>query len=186
MSIMRVAITGHTKGLGKELYNRFGDVKGFSSSNDYDVSDRYERAKIINEIHKFDLFINNAHPFFDQTRLLMEVFEEWKYEDKTIVNIISRAKYDNISKGFMYSASKASLSHLSHNLRFNTDKKCKIIDVNPGLLESDLSSLTYKEMADIVIWCITQPKHIEIGEISAWHRDSYVEVQNEKAKRLSK
>jgi len=44
---MRVAITGHTKGLGKELYNRFGDVKVFSSSNDYDVSDRYERAKII-------------------------------------------------------------------------------------------------------------------------------------------
>ena len=39
---MKVAITGHTKGLGKELYNRFGDVKGFSSSNDYDVSDRYE------------------------------------------------------------------------------------------------------------------------------------------------
>ena len=53
-------VTGHTKGLGKELYNRFGDVKGFSSSNDYDVSDRYDRAKIINEIHKFDLFINNA------------------------------------------------------------------------------------------------------------------------------
>ena len=66
---MRVAITGHTKGLGKELYNRFGDVKGFSSSNDYDVSDRYDRAKIINEIHKFDLFINNAHPFFDQTTI---------------------------------------------------------------------------------------------------------------------
>ena len=75
MSIMRVAITGHTNGLGKELYNRFDDVKGFSSSNDYDVSDNYERAKIINEIDKFDLFINNAHPFFDQTRLLMEVFD---------------------------------------------------------------------------------------------------------------
>jgi len=186
MSIMRVAITGHTKGLGKELYNRFDDVKGFSSSNDYDVSDNYERAKIIFELDNFDLFINNAHPMFDQTRLLMEVFDRWKYKDKTIVNIISRAKYDNISKGFMYSASKASLSHLSHNLRFNTDKKCKIIDVNPVLLESDLSSLTYKEMADIVMWCINQPKHIEIGEISAWHTDSYVEVQNEKAKRLSK
>ena len=183
---MRVAITGHTKGLGKELYNRFDDVKGFSTSNDYDVSDNYDRAKIINQIRDCDLFINNAHPFFDQTRLLFEVFDEWKYEDKTIVNIISRAKYDNISKGFMYAASKASLSHLSHNLRFNTDKKCKIIDVNPGLLESELSSLAYKEIADIVMWCINQPEHIEIGEISAWHRDSYVEVQNEKEKLLKK
>lgn len=186
MSIMKVAITGHTKGLGKELYNRFDDVKGFSTSNDYDVSDNYDRAKIINQIRDCDLFINNAHPFFDQTRLLFEVFDEWKYEDKTIVNIISRAKYDNISKGFMYAASKASLSHLSHNLRFNTDKKCKIIDVNPGLLESELSSLAYKEIADIVMWCINQPEHIEIGEISAWHRDSYVEVQNEKEKLLKK
>jgi len=183
---MKVAITGHTKGLGKELYSRFDDVEGFSSSNDYDVSDNYERAKIIFELEKFDLFINNAHPMFDQTRMLMEVFDRWKHKDKTIVNIISRAKYDNISKWFMYSASKASLSHLSHNLRFNTDKKCKIIDVNPGLLESDLSSLTYKEMADIVMWCINQPQHIEIGEVSAWHRDSYVNVQNEKAKKLNR
>ena len=118
--------------------------------------------------------------------MLIEVFDKCKYEDKTIVNKISRAKYDNVSKGFMYAASKASLSHLSHNLRFNTDKKCKIIDINPGLLESDLSSLSYEEMADIVMWSINQPQHIELGEVSAWHRDSYVEVQKEKAKRLNK
>ena len=43
------------------------------------------------------------------------------------------------------------LSHLSHNLRFSTDKECRIIDVNQGLLNSDLSSLTYTEMADIVM-----------------------------------
>jgi len=186
MSIMRVAITGHTKGLGKELYNRFDDVTGFSSSNDYDVSDSYERAKIINQIRDCDLFINNAHPFFDQTRMLMEVFDEWKYQDKTIVNIISRAKYDNISKGFMYAASKASLSHLSHNLRFSTDKECRIIDVNPGLLNSDLPSLTYTEMADIVMWCINQPKHIEVGEISVWNKGPFIKVQEEKEKRISK
>ena len=183
---MKVAITGHTKGLGKELYNRFDDVLGFSSSNGYDISNNYERSNIILQIEECDLFINNAHPFFYQTHMLMEVFDKWKYEDKTIVNIISRAKYDNVSKGFMYAASKASLSHLSHNLRFNTDKKCKIIDINPGLLESDLSSLSYKEMADIVMWSINQPQHIELGEVSAWHRDSYVEVQKEKAKRLNK
>ena len=36
------------------------------------------------------------------------------------------------------------------------------------------------------MWSINQPQHIELGEISAWHRDSYVEVQKEKAKRLNK
>ncbi len=186
MSIMKVAITGHTNGLGKELYGRFDDVKGFSSSNGYDISENYDRAKIVFELDQFDMFINNAYCHFYQTHLLMEIFDKWIDEDKTIVNIISRAKYDNISKGFLYSASKASLSHLSHNLRFNTNKKCKIIDINPGLLDSTLPSLTNKEMADIVMWCIDQPEHIEIGEISAWHRDSYVEVQKEKAKLFSK
>ena len=184
MSTIKVAITGHTSGLGKELYGRFDDVKGFSSSNDYDVSNNYERAKIIFELPHFDLFINNAHPHFDQTKLLMEVFTEWQYKDKTIVNIISRAKYDNISKGFMYSASKASLSHLSNNLRFNTDKKCRIIDINPGLLDSDLPSLSYEEMADIILWCINQPPHIEVGEISVWNRDPYINVQKRKAELL--
>ena len=47
---MKVAITGHTKGLGKELYNRFDDVLGFSSSNGYDISNNYERSNIILQI----------------------------------------------------------------------------------------------------------------------------------------
>ena len=37
----------------------------------------------------------------------------WKDQNKTIVNIISRAAYPNISKGFMYTSSKAYLSFLS-------------------------------------------------------------------------
>ena len=167
MDIMKVSITNKHRGLGKELSSRFDNViEGFSEDS--------------------DVFINNRHNSFNQSKLLMKAFDVWKYTDKIIVNIGSRSKYPNISKGFIYSASKAALNHLSHNLRFNTDKKCKIIDINPGLLESDLSSLSYKEIADIIMWCINQPKHIEIGEISAWHRDSYVEVQKEKAKRLNK
>ena len=34
-------------------------------------------------------------------------------------------------------------------------------------------TFTLKEIADIVVWCINQPKHIEIGEISVWEKTPY-------------
>ena len=56
MSILKVAITGHTKGLGKESSKRFDDVLGFSSSNGYDVSDDFGRVKIMHQIKDCDVF----------------------------------------------------------------------------------------------------------------------------------
>ena len=161
MSIMKIAITNSNRGLGKELSTRFDNVvEGFSED--------------------CDVFINNRHNSFKQTELLMEVFDKWKHTEKTIVNIGSRSKYPNISKGFLYSASKSALNHLSNNLRLNTDKTCRIVDINCGLLESDLPSLTYKEIADIVVWCINQPKHIEIGEMSVWEKTPYKKISEMK------
>tara|TARA_B100001094_G_scaffold184346_1_gene178581 strand:+ start:1994 stop:2488 length:495 start_codon:yes stop_codon:yes gene_type:complete len=162
---MKISITNKDRGLGKELSSRFDDVvEGFDKNT--------------------DVFINNRHDSFNQTKLLMKAFDEWKYTDKTIINIGSRSKYPNISKGFMYSTSKAALNHLSNNLRLNSDKTCRIIDVNCGLLESELPSLTYKEMTEIIVWCINQPKHIEIGEISVWEKTPYKivsELKDEKS-----
>jgi len=151
---MKVSMTNSNRGLGLELSKRFKDVvEGFDNTS--------------------DIFINNRHNSFNQTKLLMKAFEEWKDSEKTIVNIVSRSKYPNISKGYMYSASKAALSHLSNNLRLLSDKKCRIIDINPGLLESNLPSLSYSEVADVIEYCIKLPIHIEIGEISIWNKTPY-------------
>ena len=160
---MKVAITGKDRGLGKELYTRFDEVVGVFSDD-------------------CDVFINNAHENFKQTKVLMDVFTKWKDTDKTIVNIVSRSKYPNISPGFLYSASKSSLNHLSNSLRLISDKKCRIIDINPGLLNSKLPSLSYSELADIVVWCINQPKHIEVGEISVWQNTPYKKISELKDK----
>jgi len=151
---MIVSLTNSTRGLGLEISKRFGNVvDGFEETS--------------------DVFINNRHNSFKQTELLMEVFNKWKDTDKTIVNIISRSKYPNISKGYLYSASKASLSHLSNSLRLISDKKCRIIDINPGLLESDLPSLKYSEIVDVIEYCINLPAHIEVGELSIWNKTPY-------------
>jgi len=163
---MKVSITNKHRGLGKELSSRFDNVhEGFLEDS--------------------DVFINNRHNKFNQSELLMKAFDVWKYTDKTIVNIGSRSKYPNISKGYIYSASKAALNHLSNNLRLNSEKTCRIIDINCGLLESDLPSLTYSEISDIVIWCINQPKHIEIGEISVWEKTPYKKISELKDEKIS-
>lgn len=182
---MKIAITGHTKGLGKVLASKLGKkhkIIGFSRSTI--PIENYE--EIVRNSENADVFINNAYSDFYQTTILQQMFNKWKNRSKTIVNIISRAKYPNISKGYMYSASKASLSHLAHALRFSTEKKCRIIDICPGLMNSKLDSLSHKETAEIIIWCINQPKHIEIGEISFWHKSPYVEVQKQKKRLLKK
>tara|TARA_B100000315_G_scaffold244325_1_gene268735 strand:+ start:282 stop:833 length:552 start_codon:yes stop_codon:yes gene_type:complete len=182
---MKIAITGNTSGLGKVLASKLKknhQIMGFSRKN-IPIENYNE---IVKASLNCDVFINNAHTFFYQTLLLQAIFNKWKNKNKIIVNIISRSKYPNISEGFLYSSSKASLSHLSHSLRFKTEKKCKIIDICPGLINSKIDSLTYNETADIIIWCINQPKHIEIGEISFWHKTSNLKIQRIKKKLINK
>lgn len=176
---MKVAITGYKKGLGKALYERFRKKVGISKE-DWDTSDT---STLLPYLQDCDVFINNAPSGFTQTEVLYRVFEEWKDDQKTIVNIISRSKYPNISKGFLYSSSKASLSHLSNSLRFISDKKCRIIDINLGLLNSELPSLSYNEAANLVEFAVKLPFHIEVGELSAWNTVPYSIITKEKDKR---
>lgn len=171
---MKVSITGHSRGLGKALFKRYPNAVGISTKE----CDINNVDQVLEFIQTSDIFINNAYSGFKQTEILAGLFELWKYENKTIVNIVSRSKYPNISKGYLYSASKASLSHLSNSLRFISDKKCRIIDINPGLLQSDLPSLAYEEVADIVQYAISLPFHIEIGELSVWNTTPYSVVSN--------
>ncbi len=166
---MRVAITGHTRGLGRELLARLPGAVGFSRA-DIPIE---EVERLVAAVRDFDVFINNAHSGFSQTRVLLALFECWKDTEKTIVNIGSRSKYPNLSKGYEYSAAKAALSHASNSLRFQSERRCRIIDINPGLMQSDLPSLSYAEVADAVLWALSLPAHCEVGELSLWHRLPY-------------
>ena len=176
---MKIAITGHSRGIGKELFDIFKEdnqVEGFSGSNGYDISTQHQL--ISRSIKDCDIFINNAWAGFSQIDLLNTVFEMWKNDNsKTIVNISSLSKYPGLSGNTTgYSASKAALSHQAFLLMFKTDRKCRMINVNPGYVKTDMtkkvhetaSMLSAKECADAIAWAINQPQHIEIGELSLW------------------
>ena len=187
---MKVGITGTNRGLGKAIYDSLCAkwVPVALNRPEYDISDNEGIKKLVNELSdsKYKVFINNAHSPFAQTKVLAAVYLLWKDDPtKTIININSRAKYPNISKGYMYSASKAALSHLSNSIKFNEDKKCRITDINVGLLQSDLPSLKYQEIADWIIHIMNKGAWVEIGELSMWHRDSYVNVQQQKQIKLN-
>jgi NADP-dependent 3-hydroxy acid dehydrogenase YdfG len=97
---MNIAITGHTKGIGKTLYTKFIEeghsVLGFSLSSGYDISDPSSRNKIIELSKHCDLFINVAYNFknYDDSQLCMldEIYKQWKKDSqKHIINISSTA-----------------------------------------------------------------------------------------------
>ena len=125
------------------------------------------------------MFINNAYSGFAQLELLKGIYNEWRQlPEKTIVNIISRCKYYKVgqTQDDVYCAHKKALDDLCHTILFRRTKKCRIININPGYVKTDMVShvpegtpmLTADEVADCIAWAIEQPKHIEIAELSLW------------------
>lgn len=166
---MKIAITGTSK-LAKACMETI-------EANWYAC--RIENAKTAIDIS--DVFINQAHQDWNQVNLFDSFFKAWKDKDnKHIINISSRAAQPNISKGYLYSAQKAALNHYTNNVVYNSDKVCKITNINLGLLNHNLPSLTYSTVAEYIKWILDQPSYIEIPDITLQHRANYQDVQAKK------
>jgi hypothetical protein len=85
---MKVAITGHSAGIGQALARQFEanghEVIGLSRRNGYNIR---SIPKVADMIEPCNMFINNAQVGFAQTELLFEIWRRWQGQDKTIVNI---------------------------------------------------------------------------------------------------
>ena len=85
---MKVAITGHSAGIGQALAKLFEanghEVIGLSRRNGYNIR---SLPKVAAMIEPCDMLINNAQVGFAQTELLFEVWRRWEGQEKTIVNI---------------------------------------------------------------------------------------------------
>lgn len=130
---MKVAITGHTKNIGKHLYEKFSPESiGFSKTNGYDINNPNDRKRIINEVYDCDVFINSAPAGFGQSELCLELWYRWKDLNKTIINVGSRIAEDSVvlpleySHLLEYSMHKRTLKKLSEDLsKINTNVKVK-------------------------------------------------------------
>ena len=75
---MKIAITGHKKGIGKEFARQLEelghDIVGISRSDGENIRRTVHTASLIEPC---DLFINNAISVYAQTELLFEVWHRW-------------------------------------------------------------------------------------------------------------
>lgn len=158
------AITGHTSGIGKRLYEKLSpNVIGFSRSTGYDIINPSDRYRIIQESQHCDVFINNAPAEFGQTLLFLELFKSWKNQNKTIINVGSRIAEiallpDNKHNLLKHQAEKLILKEMSNRVTGLCNVKYrwfayvgteKILKKYPHFTEDDY--ITEDQAADIIL-----------------------------------
>ena len=184
---MKIAITGHTKGIGKacyELLSQEHEVLGFSRSNGFDINDP---EPIFSSSKNCDVFINNAYCDTAQSTLFDMFFQAWEHSDKTIVNIVSKTMYLTKMRllsvpspgSLIYAGDKKHLEHVVDTHVFaNQFKICRVININPGYVNTDMmpnsakqvgyDSLSSEKLAEVIKWTLDQPQDVEIYDLSIW------------------
>lgn len=172
---MKVAITGHSTGIGNALYTLIRhktehEVWGFSRLNGYDLQDPALQHKMFGTIdrHGIDVFINNAYADQMQIDLFELAMRSWSHRpEKVIVNIISRAAYTGSPENPDYATWKRELQKIAQKAAFQQNPQCQVINVYPGLTDtSRVKSVPGNKLdADLVaemVWnAVESPAYIQ-------------------------
>ena len=88
---MKIAITGHTAGIGQALAKLYGQqghqIVGLSRREGNNIRNI---PKIADQIESCDMFVNNAQAGYAQTELLFEMAQRWQGTKKHIVVISTK------------------------------------------------------------------------------------------------
>ncbi|TXF76010.1 SDR family NAD(P)-dependent oxidoreductase [Chryseobacterium sp.] len=105
-----------------------------------------------------------------------------------IVNISSVAARQTYANGVVYCASKRAVDVISDGMRLElTEFGIKVTNIQPGLVETDFSSVRFKgdeerakmvyegykalepeDIADTIYYCINAPKHVAISDLTIY------------------
>ena len=176
----RIAITGHSSGIGKHIYDKLKsdksyDVSGYSLDNDYNIEDS---QKIIDACIDDDIFINNAFYNWSQIDILFKLYSEWQDKNKVIINIGSVVGDTKNPWQEKYQIQKKTLENACKQLQ--PLGRCKIINVKLGWVDSEMMDswldgkslpdnfkiLKPDNVLDILLYIINQPSNICIKEIA--------------------
>jgi short-subunit dehydrogenase len=168
---MKIAITGHTSGLGKNLYDELiktHEVTGMSRANGYDLSVNIE--KFVSE--DFDIYINNAHLSYTQTDLLYRLFAKNKNRECTIINIGSVSSDGNKDAVNEYAVQKSALEKASLQLQL-IDSDCKVLLLKLGRMNTPMTEhkkmfprINTSYVVNTIKWLIEQPDEIVIKSMT--------------------
>jgi len=144
MNITKIAITGHTAGIGKHLHDSFSHtykVLGFSRTSGYDISLDNTLKRIIEETEECEVFINNAYHYDQQTKLADMWMEAHRDKDHLIINMSSLASDPifEIEKRMPYIVPYAEEKHRLNAKTFaicDVRGKCKAMSVLLGIVDT--------------------------------------------------
>jgi NADP-dependent 3-hydroxy acid dehydrogenase YdfG len=172
---VKVAVTGHTSGIGLAIADAFrarGDeIVGLSRSTGYDLAG--DRGKIVAAAARCDVFVNNRHQYNDDTQiqLLFALVEAWKGQDKTIVNLGSRAG-SLLGQPDPLSVYKQALDAACQQLFNRQDQRPRVVNIRPGWVDTEsvkdrqVSKLSPRDVANVVMWVIDQPAHVYVSSVT--------------------
>ncbi len=143
---MKIALTGHTSGIGAAIHKLYPDSVCFSRRTGYDIGVPVMQTRIIDMSRDCDVFINNAYSGWAQVTLLYKMWELWKDQEKTIVCICSDAGDYNHNDAAPYSIHKRALEDACLQLQ-HSKKPCKVVCVKPGYVDTPrVKSIDAKKM----------------------------------------
>jgi len=181
---MKVAVTGHTSGIGQGLYQYFEaqghEVLGFSTHNGYALPEAEDR--VLEQIQHCDIFVNNALPIASQISLLKKLWPIWENANKKIIVIGSIAsRFQFAAKPGMedYQREKKELDDVCNTLRYVDPemiqgKPCSLITIHPGFVDTNIFGpdspiakppkaviLSVAQVVDVVNHILTSPIKID-------------------------
>ena len=152
-------LTGHSARIGKHLHAAWPNAIGMSRSNGWNIS---ETSRIVEAAAQHDIFINCAHgQGFQQTTLMMALFDAYRNSDKLFITIGTDAAYSS-KWAVVYeqypiekSALHAAIEHLQ-----NLSHRCRITLIEPN----DIKDFSLDKISNAVQFVIDNPD-LEIKNI---------------------
>lgn len=153
---MKIAITGHTAGIGQALtkeYQLMGhEIVGLSQRDGNNIRNI---SKICDQIEPCDVFVNNAQAGYAQTELLFEMAQRWSGTGKQIIVISTMMTQEPVSSltglGMdHYRLQKVTLEEAVRQIRHRR-LKVKIVIVRPGNIATSPDK-TVPPAADVNNW----------------------------------
>tara|TARA_B100000965_G_scaffold397277_1_gene413565 strand:- start:7751 stop:8296 length:546 start_codon:yes stop_codon:yes gene_type:complete len=173
----KIAVTGHTRGIGKAVYEAFlpNSVGCSKSIGVGDISTQDGRTSILHQALNCDVFINNAHDGFHQVEMLNTMFKAWQHkEGKHIINIgVDTVPYTDWQVVYrQYPIEKMAL-HAQAELLQNEKRSCKITTLALGYVDTEFNKdyngakLSYDNIINNIKWIVENEAEIKFMILSA-------------------